>query len=326
MEREASVNLGNIGLVYYAWSQYDKALKYFEEALSSHRKLGLDSEIPTTLRNIGNVYLSWGQYDKAMGYYEEALALNRKAGDEKGIADGLAAIGELYYSSIPLGAQYERTVENIEKALKYSEEALVINKKLGREAYVAGNLNNIAKIYIYHQQYDKALASFNEALAIVNRIGIAETFGGTIDGIGQIYFRQKKYDKAIKMFEDSVRIARKLGNEGSTSVSLFNIGWTYYELKNYKMAAKSFLESVNIIEKLRKTATGATRRDYIARQIAMYQYLTSAYVREKNFPKAFNAIELSFILCYNHHNLIIQIHIGIHYDSRISRKSSLHFI
>lgn len=292
MEREASVNLNNIGLVYYAWSQYDKALKYFEEAFSSHRKLGLDSEIPTTLRNIGNVYLSWGQYNKAMGYYDEALDLSRKSGDEKGIADGLAAIGELYYSSIQ-GDQYDRAVKSIEKALKYFEEALLINKKLGREAYVAGNLNNIAKIQLWRQQYDKALVNFNEALAIVNKLGIAETYCGTIDGIGQIYFHQGQYGKAIKMFEDSIKMAKKIGNESATSVSLFNIGRTYYELKNYKIAAKSFLESVNIIEKLRKTAAGATRRDYIARQIAMYQYLTSAYVREKDFPKAFNTIELS---------------------------------
>jgi tetratricopeptide (TPR) repeat protein len=88
-------------------------------------------------------------------------------------------------------------------------------------------------------------------------------------------------------------IEKKLGKEGEVATSLNNIGGVYYLQGEYKNAIKYFAESVKIIEKLRKTATGDIRRDYLASQLYTYQWLTYAYIRDSDFPSAFQVIELS---------------------------------
>ena len=62
-------------MVYRSWGQYDKAIKYLEEALAIARKLGQEDNVAIYLNNIGSVYDSWGQYDNAIKNYEEALAI-----------------------------------------------------------------------------------------------------------------------------------------------------------------------------------------------------------------------------------------------------------
>jgi len=52
-------------------------------------------------------------------------------------------------------------------------------------------------------------------------------------------------------------------------------------------------ESVGILERLRQTAPGDIRRDYLASQVSTYQWLTQAYLRLQDIPRAFRTIELS---------------------------------
>ena len=67
------------------------------------------------------------------------------------------------------------------------------------------------------------------------------------------------------------------------SAALSGIGQTVFYLN----------ESVSIIEDLRLTAPGDIRRDYLASQIYIYQWLISTYVRDDQPELAFNIIELS---------------------------------
>jgi CHAT domain-containing protein len=84
-----------------------------------------------------------------------------------------------------------------------------------------------------------------------------------------------------------------LGKEVGVALCLNNIGTVYGSQGKYKTAIKYFTESVKIKEKLRKTATGDVRRDYLASQLGTYQLLTSVYIRDSDFPFAFQTIELS---------------------------------
>ncbi|MEK6623150.1 MAG: tetratricopeptide repeat protein, partial [Planctomycetota bacterium] len=110
-----SAELSWAGYCYLDLGQYDKAIKYYEEALVISRKLGREDYVSISLSGIGRVYESWGQYDKAIKYYEEALIIDRKLGQKDKIALGLNAIGRVYNS----WGQYD-------KAIKYYEEALII--------------------------------------------------------------------------------------------------------------------------------------------------------------------------------------------------------
>src|SRR5258705_9998923 len=76
--RALTINLGN---VYMEHRRYDKALKYYEQALVGHEKsLGVGHpDTLTTVNNMASVFRNQGQYDRALKYYERALAGREKS-------------------------------------------------------------------------------------------------------------------------------------------------------------------------------------------------------------------------------------------------------
>ncbi len=160
--RGKSAALGNIGLIYRALGEPDKALKHLIEALEIFRKIGYEQGIATQLGNIGIIYSALGEQDKALKHLNESLEIDRKIGYEQGIASDLGNIGNIYSD---LG--------DPDKALKHHREALEIFRKIGYEQGIASQLGNIGLIYSALGEQDKALQHLNEALAIFKRIGAA---------------------------------------------------------------------------------------------------------------------------------------------------------
>ncbi|MCP4255183.1 MAG: CHAT domain-containing protein [Candidatus Scalindua sp.] len=246
-EGSVATALNNIGEVYRSWGQYEKAIKYFEEALAIARKLGQEGSVATALNNIGEVYRSWGQYEKAIKYYEEALAIARKLGQEDSVATFLTNIGLVYNS----WGQYD-------KAIKYYEEALVIDKRLGREGGVAIRLNNIGLVYKSWGQYEKAIKYYEEALAIARKLGQEDNVATFLNNIGGIYDSWGQYDKAIKYYEEALAIFRNQGREGDVATLLNNIGMVYNSWGQYDKAIKYFKEALVIDNRLGQEGGVAT--------------------------------------------------------------------
>lgn len=281
MDAEAAVNMNNIGLVYESRGHYDKALRAYDNALNVYRAYHLEERISNVLNNIGSVYFAWGLYDKSLTYYEDALQMSRKSGDEAGIALNLGSIGAVY-----------RAIGRYDEALKYYEESLAIDRKVGRNDNAADMLNCIGTIYIMREQLEKASKYLEEALSIVRKTGNKRLTTNILYSIAAVYFKDKKYQPALEKYEEALSLSRATGDEDSLSNILYNIGRVRFETGMLAEAEQSFRESVLIKEKLRKTAPGSARRDYTANQILMYQYLTSAEIRQKNISEAVKSIEL----------------------------------
>ncbi len=82
--------------MYYSLGENEKALEYFENALSLSRAISDRAGEAETLNNIGFVYSSLGMKQKALMYYEKALPLRRAVGDRDGEAATLNNIGKVY--------------------------------------------------------------------------------------------------------------------------------------------------------------------------------------------------------------------------------------
>ena len=70
-----ATTLNNLGLVYDALGDKQKALAYYEQALPLSRQVGDKGGEATTLNNLGGVYDALGDKQKALAYYEQALPL-----------------------------------------------------------------------------------------------------------------------------------------------------------------------------------------------------------------------------------------------------------
>jgi CHAT domain-containing protein/Tfp pilus assembly protein PilF len=277
-----AAEVGWAGYFFLQVGQFDKALKYYEEALAINRKLGKEDKVAHYFNSIGSVYKEWGQYDKALKYREEALVINRKLGKETALSSNLNNIGFIYR----IWGQYD-------KALKYYEEALSINRKLDRQDHVAKDLNNIGAVYKARRQYSKAIKCLKESLAINRKLDNQNGIAANFNNIGLMYMDRGQYNKAIKHFEEALAILTRLSMKPPGALTLRHIGVAYHKFKKYDEAIKYFKKSVNIIERLRQTATGHVRSDYLASQISSYQWLSSTYVKNNDLNNAFATIELS---------------------------------
>jgi len=80
--RKEAVTLSNIGYIYSALGEKQKALDYYNQSLPLSRATGDKAGEATTLNNIGRVYSDLGEKQKALDYYNQSLPLSRATGDK----------------------------------------------------------------------------------------------------------------------------------------------------------------------------------------------------------------------------------------------------
>jgi tetratricopeptide (TPR) repeat protein len=87
-------SLNNLGILNLEMQLYDNALRYFVDASELSAKLG--SKFPDPLNNIGNIYYRQGNYQRAVEYYERALSIERDNNNKLGILNVVTNLGITY--------------------------------------------------------------------------------------------------------------------------------------------------------------------------------------------------------------------------------------
>jgi tetratricopeptide (TPR) repeat protein len=112
-QEHESLFLNDLGLVYNALGERDRALEFYQQALPIHRTVGNRQMKAVTLNNIGMIYKALGEKDKALEFYQQALPLKRAVGDKQGEAYTLNNIGVLLWHQ----GERERGLALVEQAL-----------------------------------------------------------------------------------------------------------------------------------------------------------------------------------------------------------------
>nr|QNO47084.1 photosystem I assembly protein Ycf3 [Methanosarcinales archaeon ANME-2c ERB4] len=217
--------LGNLGNVYSALGQVEKAIKYYEDALVISREIGDRRGEGADLGNLGRAYSDLGQVEKAIKYYEDALVISREVGDRRGEGNHLGNLGNAYYA---LG--------QVEKAIEYHEDALVISREIGDRRGEGNTLGNLGNAYYALGQVEKAIEYHEDALVISREIGDRRGEGADLGNLGLAYSALGQVEKAIECYEDALVIAKEIGDRRNEGVWLGNLGSAYYALGQVEKA------------------------------------------------------------------------------------------
>ncbi|HTH57591.1 MAG TPA: tetratricopeptide repeat protein [Cyclobacteriaceae bacterium] len=92
--REAAM-LNNVGDCYFRMNKFDSALFTYSQALElgKSKKFG----IATNIRNIGNVYEAIGDLEKALAYYSKAKTISDSLSDHRGMTLVRKSIASIFY-------------------------------------------------------------------------------------------------------------------------------------------------------------------------------------------------------------------------------------
>jgi tetratricopeptide (TPR) repeat protein len=129
----------NLGTVYKERKEYDRAIKYFEDALR------LERDFAASYYNLGDIEYQRGNYERAIEYLNKALIAGRK--DKLVTLDVLNKLGRTYGAI----GQPDKAIEYIQQALSIYPDSFVL-------------INNLGVQYIKSNKPEQAIALYEQAL------------------------------------------------------------------------------------------------------------------------------------------------------------------
>lgn len=274
--------LWELGEKAYDAGRYSEARSYYEKSLS---KCAGDLEcVAANSNGIGAVYEALDNDEQAFRYYKDALTAARKINNRDLIATNLFNVGAIYNRTFN---QYEKALTlfeessrifrdlndreslaivlfNIgktlnslgryEKALSIFNESLKMNRRLNNQAGIAGNLNMIGSVYASLGQNDKSLSYYQEALKLNRQLNIPKEIAITLRHIGDAYCDLFKHDKALSFYQEALDMQRKHNFRLDMAVTLTNMGAFYYDINQYDKATAYYEESLSIGKKIDNSA------------------------------------------------------------------------
>ena len=144
-------------------------------------------------------------------------------------------------------------IEELDEAIRYGKEAIVLAEKLGYEKGKAYALKNIGLAEYYQGNYDKVFEFWTKSLkefeSIADTLGIANMSSN----LGVVYYDQGGYVKALDYYLKSLSYSEKLNDPFRITTALVNIGGVYAQMKDYEKALSSYQRMVPYFEKLDNT-------------------------------------------------------------------------
>ena len=319
---EAASNLNNVGLVEWRRGRYDAALTHIREAVQTHRALGNREQVASGLNNVANIQEERGRYDDALENLRTALEINRAQEDTTDIASNLNNIGLAL-----------RSQGRYEDALRYHRRALEYHRTAGTDDGVAAALNNIGVALEAQGAYDRALAHYRKALELSRRLDDQSSIGTNLNNIAAIQAEQGRYEEALailrrvlrrsraaedrasvaanlseiggvhekrgdwaearRFYERALQMNRELGRREGIASTLYHVGNIHLEAGRYPAADSVLRESIRITETLLQTASGESRRDFLAKEIERFQALVTVQARAGRPTAALRTYERS---------------------------------
>jgi CHAT domain-containing protein/Tfp pilus assembly protein PilF len=237
-QRERADRLLVQGYAHLSSSQFQEALRSFQQALPIYQAIGDREGEAGALNNIGLVYDHLGDYANALDYYQRSLIIRRDMGNRESEGITLSNMGAIYYFS----GEYSAAIDHYQQALNISRE-------IGDRAQEAKILNNMSSVYDALGDYSTALEYLQRALSIIQAITLQDrasdqdetlwgvdhrlTEGAILNSTGLIYTEQGDHAKALDYFQRSLAINQDLDNHLGQGRILNNIGLVYYTLNDY---------------------------------------------------------------------------------------------
>lgn len=267
-EGEAAA-LTNLGLIYYALDQKQRALENFNAVLPICQEVDDEIAEAMTLNNIGQVYTYWGRDRDALPYYQRSLTLKEKLDDSLGVSTLANKIGQIYSA---LG--------QLQNALEAFEQSLSIKRTLGDLDGEASTLNNIGLLYVRWGCYQTAWNMYEQAVAICRETDNRPTEVIVLANLGSGYSRWGDKTQALEFYEQAFEIACSLRDRLTIAGLLNNLGSIYSDLGEKHNALDRYQKALSLLQNtgsFQKEASllnsiGAMHDDLGAKQLALEYY------------------------------------------------------
>ncbi|MBR4704068.1 MAG: tetratricopeptide repeat protein [Paludibacteraceae bacterium] len=210
---------------YHRLGDYQQALSYGEACLAFDEQQGDPANISASLGNLAGIYSSAGQQDVAIAYLERAITIEQSllAADTthspKSLAIRKAMLGEVLLAKSKSPEAGIREQDSLlHSALRLTEEALVIDRSLGRRLQEGMRLAQLGHIYEALNDATQAKEYTSQALTIARETGNKmtevlcllqlERYEEAADLAQQLGFRKQEYEASDHLYMRAKKAGR----------------------------------------------------------------------------------------------------------------------
>jgi serine/threonine protein kinase/tetratricopeptide (TPR) repeat protein len=204
-------SLNNLGNVAHTAANWELAQTYNQQALDLYREIGDQRGAAEALNRIGGNFFSMGEYAKAQPYHEEALAIYRTMGDKRGIANSLVQVGQVFNAF----GDYPQAIQSV-------SESLELRRSMSNPAEIADSLWFMCfYTSLNGSTYEEAISHLDEADKLLLDVGIVHPRYRAFRAI--ITSHYKRFDQA-KLLLEELRTFENQGNPNPWNSMQFHFG------------------------------------------------------------------------------------------------------
>ncbi|MEZ4738671.1 MAG: tetratricopeptide repeat protein [Flavobacteriales bacterium] len=170
----------NIAGVYIQRSDFDTALRYYQQAIAMNEPLKDLRNEGTLNNNVGICQMELGRHDLAALYFLKALAVRKELGDARGQAQVLNNLGK-----------NQALVGHFGAARQHFEQALELGRELGSRESMVISLESLSSVYDTLGEYKTALLTYKEFKALNDSLYSVES-KATIARLEESFRREKE--------------------------------------------------------------------------------------------------------------------------------------
>jgi len=263
-----------MGNIYYDFSQFDKALEYYDQSLAEWEKIGDKKEISKTITNIGNVYGVKGDYQTCLNFFLKSLKIDEEIGNKKGVATTTSNIGELY------GFQ-----QNNDLALKYDHKALSIYKELGDKKGMSRAMNNIGMIFNILKKSDSALVYLVEAVKLAEEMADKQLLSNAYGNLANTYIDKGDFENAINYQLKTIPFAIETGSKYALGITYNDLARNYINLKKFSSADEYAKKALAIGREVNSLYLVSSSYNTLSRIASSQNDFKNAYAFHKKYSE-----------------------------------------
>jgi serine phosphatase RsbU (regulator of sigma subunit) len=270
IQKKIAVTFSIIGIKAWEDGMYSSAIKYQLNGLKIWEELGNKKGMANTYNNIGIVYDALGNYDKAIECHvlaiktrelflkdeKKNLKLNEISAIKNAEANSYNNLGVVYekqgnlllVSGDSLAAMkvYDKALEDLFRASQLFHETT-------NASGIPMTFDNLGNIFKDKGEYEKAMEYFLKALRFRDEKVCGDCkldYSVSLISIGSLYYKQHKFKEAVEYLSKALKISDQLGAKENIKSCCEILSKIHFSLGDYKMAYEYLEKCSNVKDSL----------------------------------------------------------------------------
>ena len=236
---KTGITLYNIGVVYYASSNYVEAFEHTKNSLNFFTIIGDISNMASAHSMLCEILFSSGFDTDAIEYCLTALTLYSEIESLEGQSRVLSSIGKI---NLNLG--------EFDKSIRYFNQAYYLAEEYNNPILLASSLRNLGHYYLEIKNFDRALECFKNSLDLVQNKPEIEKLGYLYLDMGITHTSINEFDSALENLQKALLYADSSLNLELRAQVYSELGNLYSSTEMYDIAIVFLKQSLFVAQKI----------------------------------------------------------------------------